>query len=334
MKIFIIGPENSGKTILATMMNDYVENNPECGLGFYAIDYKTKKYLKKTLKALRSSEWPSSTKIGESITLNWKWTTKNGSEFVVNMPELAGQTLRSVICGSESNLLLQKEINEADLIILLCDIKGYLDEKGNNADSQTEVAWMFEEILKNASMRQHVICVIMKADLWESELPEEQWSDRQAIESLLMRYFDEVSWNGLKKHLEMCTLLAVSSVSVTDGIRDDEIIRIPEVPLKSRGMANLIAEILKAMKIDAHDSVDKGKKFNVNPLPPERASGNNPVTGILKIVAIACIISVILFISGLFYSWAGFFISVVIISIAIFHILKAFRGSKNKSMKN
>jgi nicotinamide riboside kinase len=330
MKIFIIGPENSGKTILATMMNDYVENNPECGLGFYATDYKTKKYLKKTLKTLKSEEWPESTKIGESITLSWKWTTQHGSEFVVNMPELAGQTLRSVICESESNPLLQKEINEADLVILLCDIKGYLDEKGKNADAQTEVAWMFEEILKNASMRQNVICVITKADLWENELPQEQWHHRQAVEALLMKYFDEVSWNGLKKHLERCTLLAVSSVSVADKMIDKKLSHVPKVPLKSRGMDNLIAEILKAMKINVHDSDGTEKNLGVNTLPPEKASGKNPVTDILKIVAIASALSVILWMFGLFYSWAGFFISIVIITIAVFGLKKLFGSFINK----
>jgi uncharacterized phage infection (PIP) family protein YhgE len=111
---------------------------------------------------------------------------------------------------------------------------------------------------------------------------------------------------------------------------DKKLSHVPKVPLKSRGMDNLIAEILKAMKINVHDSDGTEKNLGVNTLPPEKASGKNPVTDILKIVAIASALSVILWMFGLFYSWAGFFISIVIITIAVFGLKKLFGSFINK----
>ena len=65
MNIFIIGPERVGKTVFATMFNNYIVKHPKCGLQFRARSKETKLYLANEWEILNNREWPSSTAGGK-----------------------------------------------------------------------------------------------------------------------------------------------------------------------------------------------------------------------------------------------------------------------------
>ena len=102
MKICIIGPEGSGKTVLASMLNYYLENNDKSGLAFLAQDFPTKKYFDGVQRKLKNNEWPSSTKQGGQVILKWYWATNN-KVAKVTMLDYAGQDLREAIYRKRSN---------------------------------------------------------------------------------------------------------------------------------------------------------------------------------------------------------------------------------------
>jgi len=251
MKVCIIGPDGSGKTVLATMINYYLENHPQTGLLFRAGDYKTKEYFDGVLKKLEHRDWPASTKDGEPIILRWEWQTDKGTVVGVNMPEMSGQNLREEICQDDSRLMLKQKIKESDLLMVLCDLHGHDCESEESIDrKRSGNGWMIEWALREASLKQHVIFIVTKADLFEKELPEGKWGDRDAIESLVKKYMREFNWHGYKDHLKRCSLFAVSAVSVSDDLKEGDILRLPKTPLQSRGMDNLIAELRKVLKIN------------------------------------------------------------------------------------
>ena len=323
MKLCIIGPEGSGKTDLATMLNQYIKTHPQNGLSYLDVDIKTKEYFDDVLKRLNDCDWPESTKVGKHIILKWKWQTYKGRNIEVVMPEVAGQDLREEICGDDNSVKLKERIKEADLIMLLCDVYGYLNVKDEyNDKTKLQNAWIVEKVLQEANERQKVILIVTKADFFEYDLPEDKWDDRQTIESLLTNYIDKFTYHGHKNLLQNRKLLAVSSVSTSDSenLTEENIVRKPKVPLKSRGMDKLIDELLGLIEnnnSDTHQIQRKSTEISTS-FRDEKIIKNekndNPIVGPLKAIAVGLCIVII---SSIVQSVAAFFVMLIIVIVFV-----------------
>jgi len=244
MKICIIGPEGSGKTVLASMLNYYLENNDKSGLAFLAQDFPTKKYFDGVQRKLKNNEWPSSTKQGGQVILKWYWATNN-KVAKVTMLDYAGQDLREAICTENDQIGLNENVKESDLIIVVCDLYGHLEKKCEEGFIRAGNAWMIEWILQNVRAEQKLLFVLTKIDFFEGELPYDKWNDRQEIENLIKKYMPEFGLTGHKRLLDKHFICAVSAVKCCVEDKDNELVFVPETPLKPRGFDCLIAELVR-----------------------------------------------------------------------------------------
>jgi hypothetical protein len=261
MNIFIIGPEGAGKTVFATMLNQYIGEQPEHGLRFMANDLKTKKYIANELALLNSGEWPASTRGGEMVTLNWKWQFgKSHSD--ITMIDPAGQDIRNELCGKSTALNIVENIRQADLLILLVDLYGHQDD---NNDKRIENAWIVEHTLLEISEHQSLIFAVTKADMLTGSIPIPKWNDRQHVLDLVKEMMPEFNFSAYEPKLsrDNCCVLAFSSVTRTGNIpqEDGSLLRFPKAPLASEGMDFFVHAIKRAWR-STHDRNVRKTKMN------------------------------------------------------------------------
>lgn len=239
MKIHIIGPEGSGKTILTAMLNHYIERHYTNGFKFRASSFNTKLYFTEILNILNEGEWPPSTKQGQPKVLNWQWETDDGIIIDVNMHDIAGQDFRMGICNEDSNEL-KSDIKKSDLIIAVCDL--FVHPISNDVEVKAGNAWIIEWLFNYLTKKQKMIIVLTKFDMFKDELPVQKWHDKQELLKLINEYMPEFNTKGY--NLDNCFICAVSAVSVQPvSTKDHTLERFPGLPLESKGMENLLSEI-------------------------------------------------------------------------------------------
>lgn len=220
MNIFIIGPENSGKTIFATMFNRYLGNtSSNRKLVFDASDLTTKKYFLTKLHTLEQGRWQMSDDVVNPIDMHWEWKYKN-------------QTSSLTIIDSCSELK-NYNIKENDFLIIVVDI---YEHQSADINKKSENAGVLEQALRLLKSRGSVILAFSKADLL-NELPESQWKDRTVMLGLLQKYMPEFTYSGFEKILNgpFCSVIAFSSLSTQNEFESGKLERRPVTPLVSRG---------------------------------------------------------------------------------------------------
>lgn len=247
MKIFIIGPEGAGKTVFATVLNNYVNNNPASNLVFRESDIQTKKYLVGLYESLKNGEWPGSTISGRMVELNWEWQSgKHISQ--ARLIDASGQDMRSELAGTSEDMHILEYLNDTDLVIMLVDL---YDHQQDNSNKRIENAWIVQSVLQNIKKEQDLILAVSKADLLISKLPSQLWGDSAAVLKLLREMMPEFNYAGFSSFFtrKNIQVLAFSSVE-TESREDDKgrLIRLPRHPLKARGFTQIVMAIRHAWK--------------------------------------------------------------------------------------
>ena len=247
MNVFIIGPEGAGKTVFVTMLNEYVHQHPETGIVFRAADFQTKKYLSGELKQLRGGDWPTFTKPGTVVSLNWNWDYQDMTSDVT-LTDQAGHDIRRELCGESNELKILDKIKSANLLILLVDLFGHQKE---NSNKQVQNGWIVEHVLNNLSERQRVIFAVTKADMLTGSLPRKQWGNRDCVLNLVRIMMPEFNLPGYEARLrgDNCNVLAFSSVAATEN-REEQgtLVRVPKSPLASEGINLVLDKVVDAWR--------------------------------------------------------------------------------------
>ncbi len=245
MNIFIVGPEGSGKTVFATMLNDYISNNPECGLVFRAGDAPTKKYFAKMLGILRDGEWPGFTKQGKLISLAWEWDV-DGNSSNICLIDPSGHDIRLELNGETSELAIIEKIRSADIVILIVDLHGHRDAP---EERKIENAFIIEHVLKLITDTQNLIFAISKADILTGSFPVDKWNDRKSLMGFVAEMMPEFNQGGYREILNNCTALAFSAVATKDSSHDNNgLKRIPLTPLTSQGLDFFVQGMKEALR--------------------------------------------------------------------------------------
>lgn len=94
-RIFIIGPANSGKTVLLSMLSRYVETCRN-DLVLEPMDAGSNKYVTDAQKCLALGDWPPPTPMGEIKRL--RWCFGHGKHLhEMEMVDSAGQDLYKIL---------------------------------------------------------------------------------------------------------------------------------------------------------------------------------------------------------------------------------------------
>ena len=248
MNTFIVGPEKAGKTVLATMLKHYVSAHPDCGLLFRECDSKTQKHLNRELRILKDGEWPRSTIEGALPQLEWEWL-HDGVWQPVSLVDPAGQDIRSELCSQSDALGIVQRIREADLLILVVDIYGHATATLKNRIGN---AWIVEQVLKLVDERKSVIFAVSKADMLTGSLPEQDWSNQEAVLNIVETMMPEFELEGYRDVLTRpsSSVLAFSAVATLDPEPDatgEKFIRLPDPGLRSKGFEYFIERIVDGL---------------------------------------------------------------------------------------
>ena len=254
MKVFIIGPEGAGKTVFAAMMSRYCAQDASSPLKFRASDAATKVLLARELTRLDEGEWPDSTAMGRLPTLRWEWGVTTGNTVSwcgTTLIDPPGQDVRRELAGDSTELGIVKEIEQADLLILIVDLVGH---QRDSAPKRTINEWIVELTLKRAEGTQRDLLVLVsKADLLDTQIAPNQWAQRQPVVDLIQRLMPECNLRGYENllHSSQSNVLCFSSVATKNTEEaNGTLLRQPLVPVQSAGMLPVLAAIARA--ITAH----------------------------------------------------------------------------------
>ncbi len=255
--VFIVGPEASGKTVLATMMLHAMDKNPEIGITFNEKDFRTKLYFQNMLTTLREKEWPASTKGDEVFSLSWEWRIKDKILADVNLVDAPGQNIRDELVNKSNTLGIVNRIKEASIIIVVVDLIGHYDtrdvSKENILKKKNGNAFIIEETLKMMTPDQSLYLVLSKADLLSRYLKRRSdWVDKKVLFPIIQELMPEFNakHNKSKFDQENWKMFAVSAVETISNPNGDLPPRIPKIPLTSYGMPELLKSLAQSIELD------------------------------------------------------------------------------------
>lgn len=245
MNVAIIGPEGSGKTVLAAVLSEFLQSHPELGLRFRAASIETKNYCGRVVQSLSRQEWPDSTRKGESQHLQWEWGL-GGQWHAVQLIDPPGQDVRSALAGGRDDLGLRASIESAHLVILTVDAVAHQSER---AEIRVQNGWIVEQLLRLVDLkRSNLIMVLTKADRLDHELDRARWGDRDAVLGTIQRLMPECNLAGYADQLRSinCAAIAIAAVETVDEVVDGAHVLLPASPLASAGLPRLVGEVTKA----------------------------------------------------------------------------------------
>jgi hypothetical protein len=246
MNVAIIGPEGSGKTVLAAVLSEFLQSHPELGLRFRAASIETKNYCGRVVQSLSRQEWPDSTRKGESQHLQWEWGL-GGQWHAVQLIDPPGQDVRSALAGGRDDLGLRASIESAHLVILTVDAVAHQSER---AEIRVQNGWIVEQLLRLVDLkRSNLIMVLTKADRLDHELDRARWGDRDAVLGTIQRMMPECNLAGYAEQLRSfnCAAIAIAAVETVDEVADGVHLLLPASPLASAGLPRLVGEVTKAL---------------------------------------------------------------------------------------
>ncbi len=260
-KIMLIGPEGSGKTVLAAVLADFVANNPQYGLHLRNDHYGTKQYCFKVLEAIRAGDWPPSTRPGAGMELQWEWGIREHDGEVrwrqVKLLDPPGQDVRLEMTGRESASGIARQIDESRILVVVLDLEGYY---ASPPAQKCQTEWILESALLSFSRQidaKRLIVVVTKADGLVSAdlLSEDGWSNRAAVVGLIRDRMPTCNIQSYSTELAHpnCAVLAVAAAKVICRSTADGVSRlVPSQPHRSRGLPLLVDKLVEALRAE-HD---------------------------------------------------------------------------------
>lgn len=248
MKVFIIGPEGSGKTVFLAMLSRYVGTERK-DLVLEPADKRSADYVMKALMVLEEQKWPDSTKQGDDPTLNWRFGRKGSSQHDIVIYDAAGQNLRQILLAETPDTLtprlrnVETQIATADVLIYLLDLENFIGTHDLNTRYQN--VWLFRTFLtRQAWSCKRRIVVLSKADIYVDmlEAPTVEEPENIKVRNLIKKHLPkDFSTEHLVDAEPSIRYMAITSVMtklITKGREDPQ--RMPQHPLRSDGLNSFV----------------------------------------------------------------------------------------------
>ena len=256
LNTIMLGPEGSGKTVLAAVLADFVGKNPKLGLKIRSATFDTKKYFEDVMSVMRRGDWPPSTRQGEPQALDWQWGAF-GEWYPAGLQDPAGQDIREELTGKSSALGMLERIQQANLLILVVDV---VSHQSANDSQRQQNGWIVEKILQLFNPEcASIIIVATKADRFIHELSGDRFGNREAVLATIANRLPEANLEQYREVLNhpRCAAVAVAAVeAVSEYTSDGQILR-PAHDLNSLGMPGLVDKIVAAIGFERQRVMDE-----------------------------------------------------------------------------
>ena len=268
MKIFILGTEGAGKTVLLAMLSRHVAEKRK-DLVLTPADDAAEQYLINTLVALDKEDWPQGTTPAKVETLTWNFGSRGKPLHEIVLFDAAGQDLQKILKLNNPNGLtkelqsIRTQIDAANILVYLLDLNGFL--KSKDLSVIAENAWLFKTFLTRPEWRgKRRLVVLSKADIYThmlAALPNQDSEDAKVRELVKQHLPKNYTLGHLVDAESTVNYFAITSVVTTtriDPAGNPE--RRPKKPLRSVGMDNLADAFLEeASSITRRKEEDKRK---------------------------------------------------------------------------
>ena len=263
MKIFIMGPEGSGKTVLLAMLSRFVATERK-DLVLAPRNFHDSQYVVAALAALERGDWPPSTRQGALAVLHWRFGKQGKSLHDIELVDSAGQDMRKILLEDNVASLppalkaIRQDMDAANILVYLLDLGGFLDTR--DLERVNENAWLFKTFLTRPEWcSKPRMVVLSKADRFCNMLAARgnQGDDETMIRELLKSHLPR---NYTMDHLvdaqKSVRYFAVASVWTTRSIADNGVpFPIPARPLRSSGLDYLVTAIESRMAVNTSRGV-------------------------------------------------------------------------------
>jgi len=241
-KIFIIGPEGSGKTVFMAMLSHFVATQRK-DLNLIPDDASSAKYVNATLGTLKKQEWPRSHRENILNLLRWTFGRKNGVKHRVELLDYSGQDVRKLLVDDAQDkdlLRLRQEIDNSDILIYMLDLGGFVDD--DDFERSGENAWLLQLFLSDEKWkRKERLVIVSKAERFMHMAGADNADLVQLVESVLP---PGITIGGLQSLREIKHYW-ITSVLTVETIEDNQqVVPIPVLPLKSSGFPDFVKELI------------------------------------------------------------------------------------------
>jgi energy-coupling factor transporter ATP-binding protein EcfA2 len=252
MKLFVIGPEGSGKTVFVTMLSRYMASR-HSDLIFDPADFESSQYVSIAMEELECRRWPRSNPQGELKVLKWRFGRRGQNPHQISMFDYSGQDMRSVLLEDDAEKLqgrpreLRLEVDDSDILIYLMDMDGLIG--GGALPETNENAWLLHTFMTRKQwLDKRRIIVVTKADLYAGLIKAAGGNLKKMIADHWPKVYGADEFLNQKDHVEC---LALTSVEVKTELDDKgRPLRKPRIPLESDGFDELAEEILSGIEQD------------------------------------------------------------------------------------
>lgn len=245
MKLVIVGPDGSGKTVFLAMLGSYVQEHAK-DLQMQPKDFATAEYVATARTAMADGNWPPSTVTGQLHRLFWRIGIQS-KKHELEMLDCDGKQLRKVLKNLpevETNpemLAIRQHLDAANTMLFFLNLEDFISETRENAPGEN--AFLLSAFLDNSRWRSKSRAVVVtKIDQYASLL--------DATHDLKSVLLDQV------RHLpELCgtieqanvPFIPVSSVVTEIVHQDGMLFSVPKAPLTAGDMKLITSYIRKQL---------------------------------------------------------------------------------------
>lgn len=170
-KIAIVGTENSGKTVLLTVLaSRYSENIP--GRAFFSPSGPTLKVVDKIWNGLSAGRWPKTTIKGQIHELVWQARFPDGAKAEIRATDCAGQDIREIFTATDLNPHLKQlfeQLSNANGVIFAINLADFTRTSSRDDAAENEcVLKQAMDLLRNKNCPCAV--VLTQTDEYQGDL--------------------------------------------------------------------------------------------------------------------------------------------------------------------
>jgi len=273
MKIVMIGPEGSGKTVFLAMLSRYIATHaPDMILT--PSDLASSDYIAAAQAALDRGDWPRSNVIGNQRDLKFQFGTKETLYDLVII-ESSRHGLLGILKGIGEGMTKQ-QLKSANVLMFFLDLEGLLKKRGNQSDSEN--AFLLKEFLTNRAWRgKERMVIVSKAALYHQIL-----GDDDVRLSLKREMADFPFVIQAINANEKVPFLAISSIQTTTETRENgNSLRIPSAPILCGDFEAVVKELRRIL--------GKGQKPTVGQIMAQLIRDSKSVKIAILIIVFAVI---------------------------------------------